>query len=177
MKNLKQLLALGLFLCLSISLLAQQGEKKISMEDIMLHRTFGQKSVHGLRSMNDGIHYTTLEAGGTKIVKYAYATGKEVATLLDLNELKSEELKSSFDYEFNADESRILLMTDLHHWHSGTNLPAALLCGHGLNDRVSIVRINFFAQIHTGPETGPFGYRGLLYQGTGRTVAPMRRLP
>jgi dipeptidyl-peptidase-4 len=112
MKNFKQLLALGLFLCLSISLLAQQAEKKISMEDIMLHRTFGQKSVHGLRSMNDGVHYTTLEAGGTKIVKYAYATGKVVATLLDLNELKSEELKTSFDYAFNADESRILLMTD-----------------------------------------------------------------
>ena len=26
-------------------------------------------------------------------------------------------------------------------------------------------------------ETGPFGYRGLLYQGTGRTVVPLRRLP
>lgn len=78
----------------------------------MLNRTFSQKSVYGLRSMQDGIHYTTLEANGTKIVKYAYATGKVVATLLDLKKLKSEELTSVFDYKFNADESRILLMTD-----------------------------------------------------------------
>ncbi len=112
MKNFKQLLAFGLFLCFSTSLLAQQGDKKISMNDIMVNYTFGQKSVHGLRSMNDGIHYTTLEDRGTKIVKYAYATGKAVATLLDLNELNSDELKNSFDYAFNADESRILLMTN-----------------------------------------------------------------
>ena len=34
---------------------------------------------------------TTLEEGGTKIVKYSYATGKVVDTLLNLNQIKISE--------------------------------------------------------------------------------------
>ncbi len=82
------------------------------MEDLMLNGTFSQKSVQGLLSMKDGIHYTTLEEGGTKIVKYSYATGKVVDTLLNLNQIKDVEIKSINEYEFSADESRILLMTN-----------------------------------------------------------------
>jgi len=82
------------------------------MEDLMLNRTFSQKSVYGLRSMNDGIHYTTLEEGGTKIVKYSFATGKVVETLLDLTALKDAEIKYIGEYEFSSDERRILLMTN-----------------------------------------------------------------
>lgn len=78
----------------------------------MVNGTFSQKSVQGLLSMNDGVHYTTLEEGGTKIVKYSYATGKAVDTLLNLNTLKDAEIKSINEYEFSADESRILLMTN-----------------------------------------------------------------
>jgi dipeptidyl-peptidase-4 len=82
------------------------------MEDLILNGTFSQKSVYGLRSMKDGIHYTTLEAEGTKIVKYSYATGKVVETLLDLTSLKEVAIKTINDYEFSANESRILLMTN-----------------------------------------------------------------
>lgn len=107
-----RILALSFLLTCNFSAFSQEGSKKITMEDLMLEGTFSQKSVHGLRSMNDGIHYTTLEEGNTKIVKYSYATGKVVETLLDLTSMKDVEIKSVSDYEFSADESRILLTTN-----------------------------------------------------------------
>ena len=112
MKNLKHLFTLAIAICLSVSGIAQQKVKTITMEDLMVNHTFRQKTVYGLRSMKDGIHYTTLENNGTKIVKYSYATGKVVATLLDLSNIKSKELKTISNYNFNSDESRILLMTN-----------------------------------------------------------------
>jgi len=112
MKNFRPILALAFVMCFSIFTFAQENVKKITMEDLMLNRTFSQKSVYGLRSMNDGIHYTTLEEGGTKIVKYSFATGKVVETLLDLTALKDAEIKYIGEYEFSSDEKRILLMTN-----------------------------------------------------------------
>lgn len=112
MKISKQIFALYILMCFGLTAFSQAAIQKITMEDLMLEGTFSQKSVQGLRSMNDGIHYTTLEEGGTKIVKYSYATGKVVDTLLNLNSMKNVEIKSVNEYEFSADESRILLMTN-----------------------------------------------------------------
>ena len=112
MKKFRHFLALGILLSFSILSFAQDKGNKITMEDLMLNHTFQQKSVYGLRSMNDGIHYTTLEGDGTLIVKSNYATGKVLDTLLNLNTLKDAAVKKINDYEFSADENRILLMTN-----------------------------------------------------------------
>ena len=49
------------------------GQKEILNEDIFLKRKFSQDWVYGLNSMNNGIHYSTLERGDTvKINKYSY---------------------------------------------------------------------------------------------------------
>ncbi|WP_372754750.1 S9 family peptidase [Labilibaculum sp.] len=112
MKISRQIFALCILLCFGFSSFSQAGSQKISIEDLMLNGTFNQKSVYGLRSMKDGIHYTTLEDEGTKIVKYSYATGKVVDTLLNLSKIKDAAIKSINEYEFSADESRILLMTN-----------------------------------------------------------------
>ena len=112
MKKLRLILTSTILLCISLIVVAQQDVKRISMEDLMLHGTFRQNSVHGLRSMNDGIHYTTLEGNGTKIVKYSFATGKVVETLFDLSEMKDTDLKHISGYEFSADEKRILLTSN-----------------------------------------------------------------
>lgn len=96
----------------SLSSIAQKSIKKISMNDLMRDYTFSSKSVYGLRSMNDGVHYTTLEARGTKIVKYSYATGVKVKTLFDVADLNNPNMKYIGDYEFSADESSVLLMTN-----------------------------------------------------------------
>jgi len=112
MRNFSKLLFFAILFSLSFNTFSQEDVKSISIEDLMQKGTFRSKSVYGLRSMNDGIHYTTLEGRGTKIVKYSYSTGKQVAILLDLKELKSDKISNIQDYEFNANESRILLMTD-----------------------------------------------------------------
>ncbi len=112
MKISKQIFALYILMCFGFTAFSQTEIQKITMEDLMLKGTFSQKSVDGLRSMNDGIHYTTMEEGSTKIVKYSYATGKVVDTLLNLKSMKDAEIKSINEYEFSADESRILLMTN-----------------------------------------------------------------
>ncbi|PKQ67884.1 S9 family peptidase [Labilibaculum manganireducens] len=112
MKISRQIFTFCILMCFGFLSFSQTENQKISMEDLMLNGTFSQKSVQGLLSMKDGIHYTTLEEGGTKIVKYSYATGEVVDTLLNLNQIKDVEIKSINEYEFSADESRILLMTN-----------------------------------------------------------------
>ncbi len=86
--------------------------QKITLEDILVKGTFHAKSVDGLRSMNDGIHYTTLE-GKTKIVKYSYKTGDEVEVLFDITEVKDAPISSFAAYEFSDDETKLLLTTDI----------------------------------------------------------------
>ncbi|MCT4643794.1 MAG: S9 family peptidase [Carboxylicivirga sp.] len=108
MKHLTILLA-GLLL--SVTVFAQK--QTVSLEDITQKGTFYARSVRGLRSMTDGIHYTTLEQG-KRIVKYQYATGKKVAVVFDLDkEMKGEyDIKGIQGYEFNGDESKILIYTN-----------------------------------------------------------------
>ena len=86
--------------------------KQLTLEDFFVDGTFRTKGVYGLRSMNDGEHYTVLENNGTRIVKYSYKTGLPVATLLDLKTLEDSPVSRIDDYTFNADESRILICTN-----------------------------------------------------------------
>lgn len=88
--------------------------KQLSLNDFFKNGTFRSKGVYGIRSMNDGEHYTVLENGGKKIVKYSYKTGQAVATLLDLETIEgNENVRYISDYQFNADESRILISTNV----------------------------------------------------------------
>jgi dipeptidyl-peptidase-4 len=96
-----------------IAISAQAQEKqKITLEDILVKGTFRAQTVTGLRSMKDGEHYTTLE-NNTKIVKYSYKTGNEVAVVFDIAEITDAPIKSFSDYEFSPDETKILLTTDV----------------------------------------------------------------
>jgi len=91
-----------------------------------------QRSVYGLRSMNDGEHYTTLTDGS--ICRFAYSTGELTDTLYRAAEgLKVE------GYEFSDDENAILISAshrpvyrrsftaDYYIWSpSGSEVPKAL---------------------------------------------------
>lgn len=92
---------------------AQSENKKFSLADFCLNYTFMPTGVRGLRSLNDGEHYTVLESHGQKLVMYNYKTGKAVNTLLDLSDPKYKEVKTIQDYEFSPDESRILICTNV----------------------------------------------------------------
>jgi dipeptidyl-peptidase-4 len=96
-----------------IAISAQAQEKqKITLEDILVKGTFRAQTVTGLRSMKDGEHYTTLE-NNSKIVKYSYKTGNEVAVVFDIAEITDAPIKSFSDYEFSPDETKVLLTTDV----------------------------------------------------------------
>jgi dipeptidyl-peptidase-4 len=90
-------------------LFSQNGNKEFTLED-MVNNKFQQKTVRGLRSMNDGEHYSMLN-GGSKIVKISYETGDTTDIILDLEKVASDDIKSTGDYQFSSDESRILLYT------------------------------------------------------------------
>ncbi len=98
-----------LLLFISISLTAFS-QKKISIGDITDNKIFSAKSVTGLRSMNDGEHYTTEE--GNNIVKYSFKTGNKAETLFELSKIENVGFSSFIDYSFCDDESKILFTTN-----------------------------------------------------------------
>lgn len=109
MRNIYTIIVLFIFCCFSKTNVAQQ---PLTMDDFFVNGTFRTKGVSGLRSMNDGEHYTLLEDEGKKIVQYSYKTGKPTATLFDLGQQDTEDIKKIENYQFNADESRILITTN-----------------------------------------------------------------
>lgn len=65
--------------------------------------------------MNDGAHYTSLEINddsGSKIVKYAYATGEQVADIASAAQIFNDSKKGISEYTFSADETKLLIATE-----------------------------------------------------------------
>lgn len=106
---LNQSLFLVLALLMSYSGYSQETHKEISVKDIYKDHVFRQKSVHGLRSMKDGVHYTTLNKGKS-IVKYSYETGEVVDTLFKASSF--EAIENFFSYSFSKNEEKILIGTE-----------------------------------------------------------------
>ena len=101
-----------IFISLLVLSIAVVYAQKLTLEDVWLRYSFYPKYVSGLRSMNDGLYYTTLQSN--KIVKYSYKTGKEAGVLFDLSKIKGNDVpKSVSEYEFSSDEKKILI-SDLH---------------------------------------------------------------
>src|SRR3989304_10479665 len=100
-----------LFFLLSLSIqytLAQPVKKKITLEDLLINNTFHEKTVSGVRSMEDGIHYTTLTEGNSCIIRYEYKTGEVADTILKRDWLVvQKDTLSIDDYQFSYDENKI----------------------------------------------------------------------
>ncbi len=88
-----------------------QSYKKITVEDITSLGTFRSKTVSGLRSMNDGKHYT-VSVGGEMIIRYSYKTGEPVDTLVNIKLMGDPPFKHFSDYAFSPDEKLILFETN-----------------------------------------------------------------
>ena len=108
---MKKLILFALAIVIYAAVSAQT-KKEITLADIFVSGTFRAQSVHGLRSMNDGDHYSTLE-NGTKIVKYSYKTGEQVEVIFDITKVDDSPVSSFLNYEFSGDETKILLTTDI----------------------------------------------------------------
>jgi len=93
------------------SLLAQN--RDVTVQDVW-RGTFYARSTSGLRSMNDGLHFTVLNGADGSIDKYSYESGEKVATLLSSKEIEEKTGQSiQFDsYQFNATEDKVLLGTE-----------------------------------------------------------------
>ena len=86
-------------------------EKMIQLEDIWASRTFSPEWVWGINSMNDGIHYSSLNYGdkNVHITQYSYETGDSISTIVDSKDLDGI---SFSDYSFSEDEKKVLLPTE-----------------------------------------------------------------
>lgn len=94
--------------------------QELTLEDIWKSGKYQQKSVYGIRSMNDGKHYTTLDRSenGLSINKYSYESGEMVSTIYSLNDLKTSigKEEAAFEsYSFSDDEKMLLLNFDVEH--------------------------------------------------------------
>jgi dipeptidyl-peptidase-4 len=113
MKKMKNLFLFTFILLLTHAGIAQD-KKDLKLKDLFQSRKFSQAMVYGLTSMDDGIHYTTIERGqnNQSIVKYSYKTGKMVDTIFSLKDFKDSGIKQFQQYSFSPDESKILLVTN-----------------------------------------------------------------
>lgn len=106
---MKKTLLLGALFALTLNTLAQES---ITLNSLWQRYEFYAGGISGLRSMNDGVHYTA-QGKGT-IEQYSYKTGEQVGILLDVTALKSEALEvPAFDsYALSEDESWAILETE-----------------------------------------------------------------
>ncbi len=107
MKHIKGLISLIFIFLITTVFYAQTDYKQFTLDDQWKTWTFWANSVYGVNSMNDGIHYTTISEDGD-IIKYAYETGKAVETIFSASETEI----NPDEYEFNEDETKLLLLTN-----------------------------------------------------------------
>lgn len=95
---------------ISFSAVAQQA---IQLSDIWQKYSFYASGISGLRSMNDGAHYTSTDYA--TINKFSYRSGEQVGVILTLAQLGDQiDFEKFDDYAFSADESKVLLSTETH---------------------------------------------------------------
>jgi len=86
-------------------------QTEITLEDIWNNGTYSTEGVYGIRSLNDGGHYTTLQSGN--VIKYSYESGDSVDIIVAASELKVDEQRIKIDeYTFNKSETKLLLATE-----------------------------------------------------------------
>jgi dipeptidyl-peptidase-4 len=87
-------------------------EQKITLEKIFKEKVYSTKGLRGMRSLNDGERYLTLE--DNKINIYSYKTGERLGVFVDGADLINENGKNIplSNYQLSTDEKKILIATD-----------------------------------------------------------------
>ena len=112
MKYISLVLITAFLLSNSITI-AQDKQENIKLEEIWKNYKFMPKSVSGMNSLSDGVHYTSLKNGS--LIVYDYKSGDSVNTLLYADKLlpkgetKPIDLKS---FTLNNDASKFLIPTN-----------------------------------------------------------------
>lgn len=107
--KIKSILTALVGLFISQVIIAQN--QMIQLEDIWASRTFSPEWVWGINSMNDGIHYSSLnyDKNSVYVTEYSYETGDSVSTIVHSKELDGISFE---DYSFSSNEEKILLPTE-----------------------------------------------------------------
>jgi len=98
-----------------LALCAQAQKQKITLEDIWTKGTFRAESVAGFNSMKDGQYFTELKsANGTQSIrKFSFKTGADAGEILNTANLQVDGKPLVIEsYEFNSDETKLLLFTE-----------------------------------------------------------------
>lgn len=88
--------------------------KKVSLSDVWKRYSFSARSISGLNSMKDGLHYAAItRSNGLSIEKFSYETGESVGVILSSKTIKEKTGEDiSFDsYQFSPNEDKVLLGT------------------------------------------------------------------
>ncbi|MFN4121750.1 MAG: S9 family peptidase [Flavobacteriales bacterium] len=98
---------------LTQELMAQKN--KLTLEEVWASAKFRPEFVFGIKSMNDGEHYSVLEFGqqSVSLEKYSYRTGEKVGSIFNSSKASAPGGASlMFDsYIFSRDESKLLVPT------------------------------------------------------------------
>jgi len=94
----------------STNVFSQNQKPDYTIEDIWQRYSFYPRTVYGIRSMNDGEHYTTLE--NNKIKQFKYKNGKWVKDIFAFTQVPDTKAFSIDDYFFNKDETKILFSAE-----------------------------------------------------------------
>lgn len=110
---MKKSMMLLLAAALLFNLYAQEDSKELSLELIMKTRELSPSGIRGLRSLNDGKHFTRIKPDS--INAYSYQTGELAEVIVTAGELIPEGDTTAIplsNYTFSADESKILFATE-----------------------------------------------------------------
>ena len=75
---------LSIFIILLMCLLPMNAQQ-VTIKDVA-NATYRAEGIRGIRPMLDGEHYTQISSDGKRLVKYSFKTGKEVATIFDVEQ-------------------------------------------------------------------------------------------
>ncbi len=89
-----------------------QADNKITLEQVFLEAAFNQKTYNTLKPVNDGEHYTVLDASGS-LIRYDYSTGRQVDTVFSAAKCSKSVPGGISDYEFSYSSSKLLLATNI----------------------------------------------------------------
>ncbi len=110
MKKFFMIAACFLFLFKGEVVHAQEG--KIKLQDVT-NGVYWPKQIDGVNPMNDGESYTQLSPDHKRIVRHSFKTGKEIATVFDVETARgSKNLPYIDGYIMSPDEHRILIQTE-----------------------------------------------------------------
>lgn len=110
MKKFFMIAACFLFLFKGEVAHAQEG--KIKLQDVT-NGVYWPKQIDGVNPMNDGESYTQLSPDHKRIVSHSFKTGKEIATVFDVETARgSKKLPRIDGYIMSPDEHRILIQTE-----------------------------------------------------------------